>query len=608
MFIRMWYLAKASGLCFEFKMLRDPVAMSSTYHTMDDETANAAVSILVIDTKPEVSHEIHDLLYRDSPEAYSVHWCSNIREALGEPRDNVASLIFLHVNLAHNEHKNYLRLARKNRFPIPIVLIGESLSLAEECQLIAEGASDYLNTSTIDIYNLQRSIRYARDLKAREVRIDKLVNFDHLTGTPTRQYFYELLARRVVQATEMHQQVGLLLLNIDGFKKVSNSFGHHVGDLTAKEIVARLNQAMERGQELARIADDQFAICITGEGVMDDINMLVERIRQLQRIPYQQQSRQVVLGCSIGCAIYPDTANNMDELLCHAGTAMHQAKKERGCSLQLYSEGLRQNLAQQISLEPELMMALRQHQFVLFYQPRIDLEKQRIIGAEALIRWQHPTRGLLPPNEFIPLAEKTGLIVPMGYWVVYKACKDLEMLNQMGLKLERVGINLSFRQFQDDTLLPTIQRIIRHTGVDPEQLEFELTETAMALNEQHVGHCIQELSKLGLAFSLDDFGTGYSSFAHLQKLPINTLKIDRSFISGVTDNADDAEIVRAIINLAHNLRKDVIAEGAETEGHIQFLRDNHCDQVQGYFFSPPIDFERFCGLLSNEQKVRAISL
>lgn len=582
--------------------------MTHNYHPMDDRTAENTVSILVVDANPRVSHQIHDLLYADSTTQYQIHWCASIREAISEPRDEVACLIFLDYHLALTEHKNYVRLARKNRFPIPIVLIGDDLSLQQEQELVSEGASDYLSTNSIDLYNLRRSIRYAKDTKSRETRIDRLVNFDNMTGTPSRAMFFELLDKKIRQSKVKHQQLALLMMNIDGFKKISNSFGHHLGDLTAKEIVSRFQQVINANHVLARIAEDQFAICFTMDEVSDEVNAMVERIGQLQKIPFQQQSRQVVLGCSIGCSVFPNTANNMHDLLCQAGTAMHKAKKKRGCSFEQYSDDLGQDLAHQISLEPELMMALRQHQFILHYQPRIDLKQQKIVGAEALIRWQHPTRGLLSPNEFIPLAEKTGLIVPMGYWVVYKACKDIEMLHKMGIEIERIGINLSFRQFQDDTLLPTIQRIIRHTGVNPNQIEFELTETAVALNEQHVGYCIQELSKLGLAFSLDDFGTGYSSFAHLQKLPIDTLKVDRSFVKGVVDNEEDAEIVRAIINLAHNLRKDVIAEGAETVEQLEFLNNNNCDQVQGYYFSPPVDFEKFCELLTSEQSQWAISV
>ncbi|WP_158070153.1 GGDEF domain-containing response regulator [Motiliproteus sp. MSK22-1] len=555
------------------------------------------VSILVVDPFPATSHLIHDLLQQDNDSHYQVNWCTSIKEALTEPRDPPADLIFLDHGLEQSEHKNYLGLARRNRFPIPIVLIGDTIDIKEEQAQIEAGASDYLAREELTLYNLKRSIRYAWDLQERESRIAELMDYDELTGAPNRQNFYGRLMQRLDHANASGQQVGLMMLNIDGFKKVNNSLGHLIGDLTIKEVALRLQQSLKPGQQLARISEDQFTISIISRNARAELETLIDRIRQLHRMPYQQLERKVILGCSMGCAVFPETGQDLDELLRHAGTAMHQAKKERGSSFRFYSEGLDTDIANQIALEPELLSALRRQQFVLHYQPRIDLNSQSIVGAEALIRWQHPTRGLLHPGEFIPLAEKTGLIVPMGYWVVYRACKDLEALQSQGMELQRMGINLSFRQFQDDTLLPTIQRLISHADVDPSLLEFELTETAVALNEVHVGHCIRELSKLGLTFSLDDFGTGYSSFAHLQKLPINTLKIDRSFISGVIDNPDDAEIVRAIINLAHNLRKDVIAEGAETPEQVAFLKDNQCDQVQGYYYSPPVNFEAFREML-----------
>ncbi|MCW8887368.1 MAG: EAL domain-containing protein [Motiliproteus sp.] len=561
----------------------------------------SAISILVVDPSPVTSHFIHELLHCEDPSLYQINWCSSIKDALNEPRDNPTDLIFLDHNLSQTSNKNYLGKARQNRFPIPIVLLGNSVPCDEERSLIEAGASDYLAREQLNLYNLKRSIRYARDMKEREQRITELLDYDELTGAPTRQNFYRRLIRRMDNAKSSSQQVGLMVLNIDGFKRVNNSLGHRVGDMTVQEVATRLQKALKPGQQLARMSEDQFTISLVSHNAQNDMETLVDRIRQLHRMPYNQLERKVMLGCSMGCAIYPETGRDLDELLRHAGTAMHQAKKERGCTFRFYSEGLDTDIANQIALEPELLTALRRQQFVLHYQPRIDLDSERIVGAEALIRWKHPTRGLLYPGEFIPLAEKTGLIVPMGYWVVYKACKDLEAMLEQGLDINRIGINLSFRQFQDETLLPTIQRLISHTNVDPRCLEFELTETAVALNEQHVGHCIRELSRLGLTFSLDDFGTGYSSFAHLQKLPIDTLKIDRSFIRGVTDNADDAEIVRAIINLAHNLRKDVIAEGAETAEQIAFLRENQCDQVQGYYYSPPVSFEDFCNMASPEQ-------
>ncbi len=581
--------------------------MSSIEFSIENDSVTDTVSILVIDPQPFRSHHIHDLLMSDPDGHYQVNWCASIREALTEPRDTLVEVILLDYELSCSEQKNYLGLARRHHFPIPIVLIGDPLPEKQQQALIAAGATDYLPTEQIDLDSLRRSIRYARGLQAREVRIERLINYDSLTGAPSRQHFYQRLMQRLDHASASHQQVGLMLINVDGFKKVNNSLGHRVGDLTAQEVVARFYQALNPGQQLARLSEDQFSISLISRDARAELDTLVDRIRKLHRMPYQQLERRAMLGCSMGCAIFPETGTDLDELLRHAGTAMHQAKKERGCSFRFYSEGLAADIANQIALEPELLSALRRQQFVLYYQPRIDLSNQRIIGAEALIRWRHPTRGLLCPADFIPLAEKTGLIVPMGYWVVYKACKDLEAMQARGLKLGKLGVNLSFRQFQDETLLPTIQRLINQTSIDPSQLEFELTETAVALNEQHVGHCIRELSKLGMAFSLDDFGTGYSSFAHLQKLPINTLKIDRSFIRGVADNPEDAEIVRAIINLAHNLRKNVIAEGAETPEHVAFLRDNQCDQVQGFYYSPPVNFEAFCDMLTASQHTRVVN-
>ncbi len=561
------------------------------------------MSVLVIDPSPFSSHRIHDLLLTDPIRNYQVNWCASIREALAESRHHHTDLVILEHQLSQTEKKDYLGLARRNQLPVPIILLGERISTEHEQALVAAGASDYLCREDLSLDSLRRSMRYARDLRLRDSRIDRLMNYDELTGAPTRQYFYGRLIRRLDRARASGQQVGLMLLNIDGFKKVNNSLGHRIGDRTARDIASRLQQALKPGQKLARISEDQFTISLSSRDASGELEALIDRIRQLHRMPYEQLERRVILGCSMGCAIYPDTGRDLDELLRHAGTAMHQAKKERGCSFRFYSDGLSNDVANQIALEPELLTALRRQQFVLYYQPRVDLNSQKIIGAEALIRWQHPTRGMLYPGEFIPLAEKTGLIVPIGYWVVYRACKDIESMQAQGFDLQKVGINLSFRQFQDETLLPTIQRLISHSDVDPGRLEFELTETAVALNEQHVGHCINELSKLGLAFSLDDFGTGYSSFAHLQKLPINTLKVDRSFVRGVTDNPDDAEIVRAIINLAHNLRKDVIAEGAETPEQIAFLKENQCDQVQGYYYSPPISLDALCEMIRAEKQV-----
>lgn len=256
------------------------------------------------------------------------------------------------------------------------------------------------------------------------------------------------------------------------------------------------------------------------------------------------------------------------------------------------------------SYDPELWRALQREEFVLFYQPRIDLREGSICGAEALIRWQHPKRGLLTPDHFIPDCEASGLMVPLGYWVIQQVGKSLPNMLASGLK-GRIGVNLSFRQFQDRFLATTIERLIKQHLIDTRTLEFELTETALCSDEEHVRESITQLSALGVEFSLDDFGTGYSSFSLLQKLPVATLKIDKSFVAGIPGNADDEEIVRAMISLAHNLNKQVIAEGVENREQLEFLIRHECDQVQGYFFSRPICEEQFLALLSRSQRQQA---
>ena len=559
------------------------------------DEALGEVSILVVDPDRFAAQLIGDLLQSHRDHRYRIAHCRSVREGINQARDSQTDLIFLSQSLSHESHRDYLRLASQFGLEQPLILYGPTLLSKEEQRLVAAGASDYVALDTLELPTLLRSMRYAKDLQSRESRIRRLLDFDDLTGIPSRQYFYRSLIRRLERAHASHRQLGLLVANLDGFKRVNNSLGQRVGDQTIVEVVTRLRTALEPGQQLARLSEDQFTISLVSRDAKRELARLIERLTALLQRPYQHEGRNIILGCSMGCAVFPETGSDLDELLRQAGIAMHLAKKERGCSHRFYTEGLDVEAANQIALEPELFQALRKKQFVLHYQPRIDLRSGRMVGTEALVRWHHPERGLLYPGEFIPMAEKTGLIVPLGYWVVLQACEDLKRLDRRGIHLQRIGINLSFRQFQDETLVPTIGRIVARSGIDPKRLEFELTETAMMLNEQHVSHCLQQLSKLGLTFSLDDFGTGFSSFAHLQKLPIDTLKIDRSFVQGVAENPEDAEIVRAIINLAHNLRKDVIAEGAETPEQVAFLRHNQCDQLQGYFFCPPLPFDQLCG-------------
>ena len=555
----------------------------------DNNNNNQAPQLLIIaPAEPEFQSLAWPLLQAPVP-GYRLTWSPTVREALQQARHSDFDLILLADCYANGSHHNALFLARHQRLNVPIIVIGQDLSLEDEERYIQLGAIDVLELNNVDLKVLRRAFRYADRLHQQESQIESLKLYDDLTGAPSRLGFSQQLNQLYEQASRNNEKLGLMMLNIDGFKRILNALGPEVGDDTISKVASRLQAGLDADHELARISDNQFALLLPGvDEVEEQLTKMIERISYLHQRPYRVQGHNLALGLSIGCAIYPDSANDIGSLVRHSGSALQLAKKERGCTFRFYQESNFEEAINQITLEPELLNALRQEQFELHYQPRVDLGSGRIVGAEALIRWNHPTKGLLYPDTFIPMAEKTGLIVPMGYWVFNKALDDLKLLDNQGCSLNKMGINLSFRQFQDDTLVPTIARLLSRSGIHPGRVEFELTETAVALNEQHVSQCIADLSTLGVTFSLDDFGTGYSSFAHLQQLPISTLKIDKAFIQGVTDNPDDAEIVRAIIHLAHNLRKDVVAEGAETAQQVEFLDHNRCDQVQGYHFSKPV--------------------
>jgi EAL domain-containing protein (putative c-di-GMP-specific phosphodiesterase class I) len=313
-------------------------------------------------------------------------------------------------------------------------------------------------------------------------------------------------------------------------------------------------------------------------------------------------SQQLFVGASIGIAVYPEGGEDIDTLLKHADMAMYQAKGLRGSAYRFYTEKMNVEATNQMYLEADLRRALRRGEFELYYQPRIALGDERIAGVEGLLRWNHPVRGLVKPSEFIPLAEEVGLIVPIGYWAIHQACQDILAMDAQGMEPIHLAVNLSFRQFLDEKFVQTVSNIIADAGIDPWRLEFELTETAIMSNVEDTERCMQVIRALGPTFSLDDFGTGYSSFAHIQRLPIGALKIDRSFVSQVNLRPDDATIVRAIINLAHGLGLKVIAEGAETREQVQFLREHGCDQVQGYYYSTPVRFEEFTNLMRDDIK------
>ncbi len=459
------------------------------------------------------------------------------------------------------------------------------LLLNEEPEVAPQGVSDWLVASTLTHDTLRRSLRHVRERGVLEQTLQRLAEEDPLTGIANRQGFQTLLAVRL--AENEGRGVALGHLDLDNFRHANDALGHQAGDRLILQVVARLKSQLEAGDQLARLGSDEFALLIDTRRAPERAQWMAERITEALAEPYWIDGESLLIGCSLGIA-HARTNAGADPLMWHAHIAMQQAKSTQGCTFHVFNERINRNARSLADLESELRQALRRDELELHYQPRLDLGTGKIVGLEALVRWRHNERGLLAPGEFVPLAEQSGLIVPLGYWVISRALRDMQALREHGLAPLHMAVNLSFRQFQDSQLLSTLSRLIAERGVEAQWLEFELTETAVMRRSDLVKQTMDALGRLGVRFSLDDFGTGFSSFVHLNSLPIALLKIDKSFVGGMEEREENRKLVHAMINLAHNLNLEVVAEGVETPEQLALLRLFGCDQAQGYLISKPL--------------------
>ena len=466
------------------------------------------------------------------------------------------------------------------RCSLPCVLL-----LEQEPLVSPLGVSDWLVRAVLDADTLRRCLRHVRERGLLENTLQRLAEQDPLTGIANRQGFQTLLAARLAE----NEGRGLALghLDLDNFRHANDALGHQAGDRLILQVVSRLKSQLEAGDQLARLGSDEFALLIDTRRAPQRAEWMAERITEVMAEPYWVDGESLLIGCSLGVA-HARARAGADPLMWHAHIAMQQAKSTQGCTFHIFNERINRNARSLADLETELRRALRRDELELHYQPRLDLDDGHIVGLEALVRWRHGERGLLPPSEFVPLAEQSGLIVPLGYWVISRALRDMQDLRERGLPPLHMAVNLSFRQFQDSQLLSTLSRLISERGVEAQWLEFELTETAVMRRSDLVKQTMDALGRLGVRFSLDDFGTGFSSFVHLNSLPIALLKIDKSFVGGMEEREENRKLVHAMINLAHNLNLEVVAEGVETPDQLALLRLFGCDQAQGYLISKPL--------------------
>ena len=411
---------------------------------------------------------------------------------------------------------------------------------------------------------------------------------DELTGLPNRRLLLDRITQVLAQCSRNHTQTAVLFIDLDNFKNINDSLGHAMGDLLLKEVAARIIPCIRSEDTIARQGGDEFIVLLCDVHNAQDANFVAQKILDILVSPFHINGKEMHIGCSIGIALFPNDGINADELLKNSDIAMYHAKASGRNNYQFFTLQMNQLIAERHVLETELHNALRKDELRLHFQPVISMPGSNLISLEALVRWQHPKRGLLPPIKFIPLAEETGLIVAIGEWVLRSTCLQIKSWQEQGYSVPRVAINLSIRQLQHETLVEDITRILYETGVLARYLTLEITESMLAQNIDEMKRILGHLSRMGLHISLDDFGTGYSNLSYLKRFPIDTLKIDRSFVQDIVTDPNDAAIIIAIIAMARSLNMKVIAEGLENEAQLDFLRQQGCDCYQGYYFSKPL--------------------
>jgi diguanylate cyclase (GGDEF)-like protein len=468
-----------------------------------------------------------------------------------------------------------------------IVLTGQG-SREIDLEAMHAGASDYLAKSEMTAPLLDRAIRYAIERHRSERRLAEMAQFDQLTGLANRVLFRDYLRKTLARAERHRQLVAVMLLDLDRFKTINDTHGHEAGDLLLQQIAQRLKGALRESDLVARLGGDEFIVVMDGLSDPSAIAGFATRILDVVRQPVRLGSYDVVTSASIGISVYPTDVDNIDELQASADAAMYRAKEQGADRFHFYTMAMRVHAAKRLEVENGLRGALIRREFRLHYQPQVDLQTGTIQGVEALLRWQHPRRGLVGPSEFVPVAEETGLIVPIGAWVLRTACGQLRAWRSAGYPSMHVAVNFSARQFQNEDLALVVAAILEQCDLAPRFLEIEITESDILKNPGRAQSLLREFTDLGVRIALDDFGTGYSSLNHLRSFPGASIKIDRSFVGNVCTERHDAAIVRSLIVMAHNLNLRVVAEGVETAEQLAFLRDNACDAIQGFLVSRPV--------------------
>ena len=519
---------------------------------------------------------------------YVLDWVSDWQDAITQLSHEAHDVYLVDYRLGARNGLDLVTEAQARGCTAPIIMLTGQGNRELDLEAMKAGASDYLVKSEISAPLLDRAIRYALERKRGQQRLTEMAQFDQLTRLANRALFLDYLGRAMARADRQRQPIALLYLDLDRFKIINDTYGHEVGDALLIRVAERLQHCVRASDLVARLGGDEFTVVIDGVSDPKILSHFADRILAALREPIKVGPYELATAASIGIAVYPEDGDTQDELIRAADEAMYRAKESGAGCFSFYTIVMQIAGLHRRVLEHGLRDALDKDQFEIWYQPQMDIATGRMSGVEALLRWMHPEKGMIQPGDFIGLAEETGLIVPIGEWVFSAVCDLARELDSPDFDNLTLAVNFSARQFQERDLAKSVKNILSRSGVSPQMLEIELTESSILRDPERAREVLRVFAGLGLNLALDDFGTGYSSLKHLQNFPGGTIKIDRSFVSNVVSNSDDASIVRAIISMAHNLRLKVVAEGVETKEQLNFLAELNCDSIQGFLFCEPM--------------------
>jgi diguanylate cyclase len=568
------------------------------------------IHVLMIDDDEDEFVITRDLL-SDLGEGYRLSWFDTFEKGMSEIVKDDYSICLLDFNLGAESGIDFLEEAMSRRCQIPIILLTGRGDYKIDVAAMKAGASDYLDKRQLSPPILERAIRYAIERKKSEDRIRFLAYYDQLTHLPNRMLFYDRLKTAFAAARRHDQMCAVMFLDIDNFKWINDTLGHSRGDLLIQEVANRLLSTIRREDAIAdgnidvmldtvaRLGGDEFTVLLNEITEPSSASLVAERIRRSLATPMVLEGHELSVTVSIGISIYPTDGGDVETVMKNADIAMYKSKSMGKDNFQYFDPEMNDSALKRMSVENELRRALKQDEFVLYYQPIIDLKTDRVAAAEALIRWQHPQRGVILPTEFIPIAEEAGLIYDIGLKVFDLLKRDLASWRRDDLR-PTVAINISPKQLSEKSLVPTVKRFVSETGVAPGQLTLEITESGIIHNLEEARAVVDEIKQAGIRIALDDFGSGYTSFVLLRQMPFDILKIDRSLITKVPTDAADATIVESLIAIGRSMRIEVIAEGIEEEAQRDLLEQKGCERGQGFLFSHPLPMEEFTKLLRRE--------